>query len=141
MGIKLELSAQSREPLDAGTWEAKLVKFDSGESSNKHTPFVQPVFKVLDEDAVRTDGETFTGNLWGDKYWVTPAALFRLKQFMEEFGSEFPEDAEYDTIGELAAELTETLAGTEVTVVTGREDYVDKNDEDRQKAVITQFKF
>lgn len=141
MGIKVELSAQSREPIADGKWQVKLVKFDSGESTQKNTPFVQPVFKVLDEDAVRTDGEKFTGNLWGDKYWVTPNALFRLKAFVEAMGGELAEGAEYDTIGEMAQDLTNDFAGTEGVVYTSLEDYVDKDDNDRQKAVIDEYEF
>ncbi len=141
MGIKVELSAQSREPLAVGKWEVKLLKFDSGESSVKGTPFVQPVFKVLDADAERTDGEKFTGNLWGDKYWVTPGALFRLKEFVAEaFGGALPgEGQEFDTIAEYAQELTDAYAGTEMVVTTGLESYVDKNDNDRSKAIIVEF--
>lgn len=142
MGIKVELSAQSREPLAKGTWEVKLVKFDSGLSSNKQTPFVQPVFKVLDEDAVRIDGEKFGGNLWGDQYWVTGAALYRLKEFTEALGGELPgEGEEFDTIAEYAQELTNEFAGTTGTVTTDLESYVDKNENDRQKAIIVEFDF
>lgn len=137
MGIKIELSANSREPLSPGQWQATLTKFEHGKSSVKETPFVQPVFKMTDEDAVRQDGEPFKGNVWGDKYWVTSGALFRLKEFVDALGSELPgEGTEVEGEAEYAEMLTDALSGTDVTITTGLRPY-EKDGETRYAVEVT----
>lgn len=150
MGIKIELSAQNRDPLAPGEWEATLVKFEHGKSGNKKTPFVQPVFKVTDEDAVRvvktddgeyeTSEEPFKGNLWGDNFWLTPGALFRLKEFLEQLGSELPgEGEEVESEVEYAEMLNDMVGGTDLTVLTELEEFEHKG-EDRVKAVVAEVR-
>lgn len=151
MGIKIELSANSRMPLAPGRWEFELVKFEHGKSGVKKTPYVQPVFKVLDEDAVRveldedtgelfTGEEKFTGRVWGDNYWLTSNSLFRLKNLVAELGSELPgEGEEVDDEAVYAQMLTDELAESTVVVQTGIEDYEDKNGDTRYKTVIEEF--
>lgn len=138
MGFKVpELTAQSKAPLAAGQWEVKFAKFVFGTNADKTKDYVQPTFKVVDEDAVDTEGETYKRNLYGDRFWLTSAAMWRLKNFAEELEVEIPEAGEeYDSIGEYAAALTEAFDGLEGTVGTSLEDYVDKDNNDRQKAVI-----
>lgn len=144
MGFKVpELTAQTKAPLAAGTWDVRFVKFESGESSQKKTPYVQPVFKVVDEDAVDTEGEPFKKSLWADKFYLTPAAMWRLKKFASEAEvGELPEAGdEYDSLAEYASDLTELFSGLEATVVTELRDWADKDENPRQSAEVTEYKF
>ena len=113
-----EIVANNFEPLANGTWNATFVKFESDLSSVKKTPYVQPVFKMDDPEAVRIDGEPFKGNVWGEKFWLSEKAMFRVKKFFEDAGAEMPESGEqFDTLADYAAALTEQLQGTEVRLV------------------------
>lgn len=143
MGFKVpELTANSKAPLAEGKWEAKFVKFQSGESSVKKTPYVQAIFKVVDEDAVDTEGEPYKRNLYADTFYLTSNAMYRLKNFAAEAEVEIPEAGdEYDSLAEYAADLTDAFAGLEGVVTTTLEDYTDKNDNERQKAVVVEYQF
>lgn len=143
MGFKVpELTAQSKAPLDKGQWEVRFVKFQSGESSQKKTPYVQAIFKVVDEDAVDTEGNKYNRNLYADTFYLTPAAMWRLKKFASEAEVEIPDAGEeYDTLTEYASDLTDAFAGLEGVLTTDLEDFTDKDDNDRQKAVVVEYKF
>lgn len=143
MGFKVpELTANSKSPLDRGEWEVRFVKFQAGESSVKKTPYVQAIFKVVDEDAVDTEGEPFKRNLYADTFYLTSNAMFRLKNFAAEAEVEIPHAGdEYETLAEYAADLTEAFAGLEGSVVTDLEDFTDKDDNERQKTVVVEYKF
>ncbi len=143
MGFKVpELTAQSKAPLAEGEWEVKFVKFTSGESSQKKTPYVQAVFKVVDTDAVDTEGEAFKRNLYADTFYLTPAAMWRLKNFATLAEVEIPEAGdEYDSLAEYAADLTDAFAGLEGVAVTTLEEYESKDGETKQKVVVTDYKF
>jgi len=144
-----DLSGSTQQPLAAGQWEVRFVKFASGESTVKKTPYVQPVWKVTDEDAVDIDGEPYKRNLYGDSFWLSEKAAWRLKKFADSAGVELPEkDTEYDSLAEYAADLTELFEGLEGLAVTEVERYArkedDPDDEDNWtgvKAVVTEYKF
>jgi len=129
MGFKVpELTANTKAPLAEGKWDMRFVKFTSGESSQKKTPYVQAVWKVLDEDAVDTEGEPYKRNFFGDTFYLTENAMWRLKKFASEAEVEIPEAGEeYDSLAEYAADLTEAFNGLEATVETVLEEY-EKND-------------
>ncbi len=143
MGFKVpELQANSKAPLDGGKWNMAFSKFSSGESTVKKTPFVQAVFKVTDEDAVDLDGEPY-GNraFYGDTFYLTPAAMWRLKKFASEAGVDIPESGdEYDSLAEYASDLTDAFEGVEALVEVEVESYQTKTDEDGEetgrKAVV-----
>lgn len=137
MGFKVpELTANSKAPLEEGTWEMKFSKFQSGLSSQKKTPYVQIVWKVVDEEAVDTEGEPYKRNFFGDTFYLTSKAMWRLKKLAEVAEVEIPEAGdEYDSLAEYASDLTDAFAGLEATVRTVLEDYEDKDGNPRQKAV------
>lgn len=143
MGFKVpELTANSKAPLDAGEWEMQFVKFQSGESSQKKTPYVQAIFKVVDPDAVDTEGEPYKKNFYADTFYLTEAAMWRLKKFASEAEVEVPEAGEeYDSLAEYASELTDAFQGLEGVVTTDLEDFTDKDGNERQKAVVASYKF
>lgn len=122
MGFKVDWGTNSDDSssvgkLAEGRYEAELLKFESGTSSQKGTPFVRPVFGNL-VDAVDVDG-----NEWPNKwkvntdrseltFWLSPKAMWRLKKFASDFGVELPdEDAEFDSLEEFAEILGELFAG------------------------------
>lgn len=133
-----ELTAQSKAPLEKGVWEGRITKFQSGESSKKKTPFVQVLFAITDEDAVDTEGEPFgKRTFYGDTFYLTSAAMFRLKNFALEAGVEIPDAGEeFDSLKDYAAALTELFSGIDVDLTVEHEEYVDKDDNDRIKAVV-----
>jgi hypothetical protein len=143
MGFKVpQLTAQSKAPLAEGDWEVRFVKFQSGESSVKKTPYVQVIWKVTDEEAVDTEGEPYKKNFFGDTFYLTENAMWRLKKFASEAEVEIPEAGEeYDTLAEYAADLTDAFHGLEAVVTTVLEDYEDKDGNERQKAVTESYKF
>lgn len=144
MGIKVpELKANSKAPLDEGTWEVAFQKFTSGVSSKKKTPFVQVVFKVTDEDAVDADGEPYGKRpFYGDTFYLTEAAMFRIHNFASDAGVDLGElDAEYDSWKEYAAALTELFEGVEGTVDTEFEYYENKAGDEVAKAVAVEYDF
>lgn len=143
MGFKVpQLTAQSKAPLAEGDWEVRFVKFQSGESSVKKTPYVQVIWKVTDEEAVDTDGEPYKKNFFGDTFYLTENAMWRLKKFASEAEVEIPEAGEeYDSLAKYAADLTDAFHGLEAVVTTVLEDYEDKDGNDRQKAVTESYKF
>lgn len=132
MGFKVpELSANSKAPLDEGKWDARFVKFISGESSLRKTPYVQVVWKITDEEAVDVEGEAYKRNLFGDTFYLTEAAMWRLKKFASEAEVEIPEAGdEYDSLAEYAADLTDAFGGVEATLTTTVEKYPSKADRD-----------
>src|SRR5688500_2083600 len=101
MGFKVpELTAQSRSPLAEGSWDMGVKSFKSGESSVKKTPFVQVVLRVV-EDAVDAEGEEYKRDFYGDKFYLTPNAMWRLHKFASEAGVELPDAGEdFDSVGE-----------------------------------------
>lgn len=136
------LTAQSNSPLEEGKWEAKFVKFTSGESSQKKTPYVQLVLKITDEDAVDTEGEPYKRNLFADTFYLTEAAMWRLKKFASEAEVEIPEaGAEYDSLKEYTADLNDAFAGLELMVSTEIEEYENKDGETKEKAVVVEYTF
>lgn len=144
MGFKVpELTAQSKAPLDKGTWEVRFNKFFHGSNAAKDKDYVQPTFKVTDADAVDTDGEPYKRLVYGDRFWLTSNAMWRLKNFAEELEVEIPEAGEeFDSIGEYAGALTEQFSGLEGTISTDLEDYdaeVDGETVVKTKAVITEM--
>lgn len=143
MGFKVpELTANSKAPLEEGQWEMRFVKFASGESSKKKTPYVQAVWKVLDEDAVDTEGEPYKRNFWGDTFYLTENAMWRLKNFASEAEVEIPEAGEeYDTLAEYAADLTDAFNGLEAVVTTELEAYEKNDGSEGTKAVTVEYKF
>lgn len=147
MGFKVpNLTAQSKAPIAAGDWEMKFVKFASGESSQKKTPYVQVVWKVVDPEAVNTEGDPYKGNFFGDTFYLTEAAMWRIKKFASEAEVEIPEAGdEYDSLAEYAADLTDAFGGLEAVVTTEVESYQTKDDsegeETGRKAVTADIKF
>ena len=143
MGFKVpELTAQSRAPLDKGAWDMRFKTFKHGESSQKKTPFVQAVFKVVDEDAVDTEGNAYKKDFYADTFYLTPNAMWRLKKFASEAGVELPEAGdEYDSLADFAQDLTEAFDGLEGTVEVDLESFTDKDDNERQKAVPVGYNF
>lgn len=143
MGFKVpELTANSKAPLTEGKWEMQFVKFQSGESSQRKTPFVQAIFKVTDPEAVDTEGEPYKRNFYADTFYLTSAAMWRLKNFAAEAEVELPEAGdEYDSLAEYASDLTDAFQGLEGVVTTGLEEFTDKDGNDRQKAVVEEYSF
>lgn len=143
MGFKVpELTANSKAPLDEGTWEMKFVKFTSGESSKRKTPYVQVVWKVVDEEAVDTEGEVYKRNYFGDTFYLTENAMWKIKTFASEAEVEIPEAGdEYDSLAEYAADLTEAFAGVEATVTTELENYEKNDGTPGVKSVTVEHKF
>lgn len=143
MGFKVpELTAQTKAPLAAGEWEMRFVKFTSGESSKKKTPYVQAVWKVTDPEAVDTEDEPYKRNFFGDTFYLTEAAMWRIKKFASEAEVEIPEAGEeYDTLSEYAADLTEAFAGLEAVVTTALEEYEKNDGSEGVKAVTESYKF
>jgi hypothetical protein len=140
MGFKVpELTANSKAPLAEGKWEVRFVKFQSGESSVKKTPYVQAIFKVTDEDAVDTEGEPYKRNLYADTFYLTSNAMYRLKNFATLAEVEIPEAGdEYDSLAEYAADLTEAFSGLEGVVTVVHETYENKDGEEKVKAVVAE---
>lgn len=140
MGFKVpEVTATSKAPLAEGTWSMEFVKFTSGISKNKKTPFVQAMFRVLDEDAVDDDGEPWgKRQFFGETFYLTDKAMWRLKKFASNAEVEIPEAGdEYDSLKEYAADLTDAFDGAEVQVTTVIEKFfsakngdADEDDED-----------
>lgn len=121
MGFKVpEVTAQSKAPLAEGVWDMEFLKFTSGTSSQKKTPYVQAVFKVVDEEAVDADGEPWgKRQFFGETFYLTDKAMWRLKKFASNAGVEIPEAGdEYDTLKEYAADLTDAFEAATVTVTT-----------------------
>ncbi len=115
-----DLTGTARAPLAPGNWEAAFVKFTSGTNQVGDKEYVQPVWKVTDDDAVDTSGEPFKRQVWGDRFWLTAAAGWRLKKFAEEAGAKLPDTGEqFESVADYASELTEVFAGTEATLTTG----------------------
>lgn len=143
MGFKVpELTSNSKAPLDRGAWDMQVKTFKHGESSVKKTPFVQVVFKVVDESAVDTEGEPYKRDFYGDTFYLTPNAMWRLKKFVSEAGVELPEAGEeYDSLADYAADLTDAFSGLEGTVEVDLETFTDKDDNERQKAVPVAYSF
>jgi len=125
-----ELSANSKAPLAEGTWEMKFVKFTHGESSQKKTPFVQVVWKVIDEEAVDSEGEPYNRNFFGDTFYLTENAMWRIKKFASEAEVEIPESGEeYDSLAEYTSDLTDAFAGLEGVLTVIHETYPKKGED------------
>jgi hypothetical protein len=110
------------------------------------------VWKVIDEEAVDTEGEPYKRNLYGDTFYLTEAAMWRIKKFASEAEVEIPEAGEeYDSLAEYASDLTDAFSGLEGVVSTELEKFfskkngdTDENDEDTWtglKAVVVEYKF
>ncbi len=143
MGFKVpELTASTKLPLDKGSWDMVFKKFVSGESSVKKTPFVQAIFKVVDEEAVDTEGNAYKRDFYADTFYLTPNAMWRLKKFASEAEVEIPAAGdEYDDLAEYAQDLTDAFEGLEATVEVDLESYEDKEGNERQKAVPVGYNF
>lgn len=143
MGFKVpELTANTKAPLAEGSWEMRFVKFESGESSKKRTPYVQAVWKVVDAEAVDTEDEPYKRNFFGDTFYLTENAMWRIKNFASEAEVEIPEAGEeYDSLSEYASDLTEAFAGLEAVVTTELEEYEKNDGTPGIKAVTVDYKF
>ncbi len=143
MGFKVpQLTANSKAPLAEGDWEMRFVKFTSGESTVKKTPYVQSVWKVVDAEAENTEGEPYKGNFFGDTFYMTDNAMWRLKKFASEAELEIPEAGEeYDTLAEYAAELTDIFSGVEAVLTIVLEEYEKNDGSEGIKAVTESYKF
>lgn len=141
MGFKVpELKAASKSPLAEGVWEVEFKKFTSGVSAKKKTPFVQAVFKVTDEDAVDTDGEAYKRDLYADTFYLTEAAMWRIKKFASEAEIEIPDAGdEFDSLADYAKALSEAFGGLSGTVEVEHEEFEDKDGNDRVKAVVAEY--
>lgn len=134
--INLKGNSGARGVLPEGAYVVRLTKFEHGESSVKKTPYVQPVYTLVE------DAEDSLGNSWGkrklfgDKMYLTPNALWRLKNFASTAGVELPDDeVEYESYAEFAAELTDLFEGDytgEVEV-----DEYEKNGDTKEFNVVT----
>ena len=143
MGFKVpELQAQSKSPLDKGTWDMRFKKFVHGESSVKKTPFVQAIFKVVDEDAVDVEGNAYKRDFYADTFYLTPNAMWRLKNFASTAEVEVPGSGEeFDSLADFAEALTDAFDGLEGTVEVDLETYEDKDGNERQKSVPVGYSF
>lgn len=148
MGVIVpEMTAGSKAPLAAGEWEVRVDKFVAGESSKKKTPYVQLVLSVLDEEAEDAEGEPYgKRKLYADTFYLTPAAMWRLKKFLVEDAGVDDGDipsagAEYESWGEYASALTDFVQGLEGTVVTSLETYEANDGTDKQKVVVEEYNF
>lgn len=155
MGFKVpEVTANSKAPLAPGDWNMDFLKFTSGISKNKKTPFVQAVFTIdADEEAVDNDGEDWgKRHFYADTFYLTDKAMFRLKNFAAEAEVEIPEAGEeFDSLKEYAAALTDAFDGVSATLSTKVEKfYSEKNgdtdpDDERTwtgvKAVVEEYTF
>lgn len=126
----------SKAPLDAGTWEVVLAEVNTGESSQKKTPYVELVWKVTDEDAVKTDGASAKNSRVWDTYYMSEKALWRVQKVASALGVEldFPETGEVDVseVQSVVAEAFRDAVGDSANVVTELRDYTNKNGEDAQ---------
>lgn len=144
MGFKVpELKANSKAPLEAGTWDMEFQKFVAGVSSQKKTPFVQAIFKVTDPEAVDTAGEPYGKRpFYGDTFYLTEPAMFRIHNFASDAGVDLGElDDEYSSVKEYAAAVTELFDGVEVAVETEIEDYEKKDGSTGYKSVVVEYNF
>lgn len=141
-----DLTGEARSPLAPGKWEAEFVKFVSGNNQVGDKEFVQPVWKVTDDDAVDTSGEPFKRQVWADKFWLTKAAGWRLGKFAKEAGVELPATGEkFESVADYAAELTEAFAGLDGVLVTDlrvhQEDTELPVEEQRRYTEVTGYEF
>lgn len=132
MGFKVpEVTANSKAPLAAGEWNMDFKKFTSGVSSVQKTPYVQAVFTLdPEEEAVDADGEDWgKRQFFGETFYLTDKAMWRLKKFASNAEVEIPEAGEeFDSLKEYAAALTDAFEGVSVTVNTVIEKfYSEKN--------------
>lgn len=141
MGIVIDLGATGggyRPPLAAGDWSVELVKFVSDTSKNKGTPYVEPVFKVVEEGAVDTEGNDFDRPVYGGfklRFYPTTGAVFRLKEFARELGVELgSEKLELESMAAFAEDLTESFEGG-YTLKVENEEY-EKDGETRLAARV-----
>lgn len=80
-----------RPPLmPKGTYRGTLIKHEFGKSKNKGTPYVEftarvddagPDINSADLKGVRLDGKTFS-----ESFYLTPDAMYRLKEFLQSLG-------------------------------------------------------
>lgn len=81
-------------PLPTGTYSLLVTKFEFGESAQKKTPFVRYHFTILgaqpDVDQARLAEATAVRLLaersLEEEFYITPAALPRLKEFIQQCG-------------------------------------------------------
>lgn len=129
MGVKIDLRGDgggSKAPIAEGTWDAVVTKWVKGNSSKKETPFVQPIFKIT-EEAEDVDGNPYKRPVYGENFYITEKAVWRLKKFVSDSGLELSGDEfegeSFDEIAEvLAEELTELYSNTDFVINTELED-------------------
>jgi hypothetical protein len=133
MGFKVDFGGTSDDKkfedkkfalLEEGTHTATFLKFESGLSSQKGTPYIRPVFTgVL--DAQDTDGNEWpeSKQVWSDwetlTFYITEKAMWRLKKLASELGVELPDaEEEFDSFGEFVEEMNEAFGAgnTEYTI-------------------------
>lgn len=81
-------SAERPKPLPSGTYRLEITGHEFGTSSQKGTPFVQFNFKVVEpgEDVDPEDLDDvkeWQKRTLQDKFYLTEAAMYRLREFME----------------------------------------------------------
>lgn len=73
-----------------GTYRGTIVKHEYGKSTKKQTPYVEFTARVDEagDDIVRTDleGVRFEGRTFSESYYLTPDAMYRLKEFLQSLG-------------------------------------------------------
>ena len=110
----LETSADSIEPpkaLPAGTYVLQIGQHSFGESSQKKTPYVEYSAVPVDHDEDVDTEELEEFQNWREKnlrlrFYLSPAALFRVKQFLEIVG--------LDTSGKSLKELIPQAQGAQI---------------------------
>ena len=129
MGVKIDLRGDgggSKAPIAEGKWDAVVTKWVKGNSSKKETPYVQPIFKIT-EEAEDVDGNAYKRPVYGENFYITAAAVWRLKNFVSDAGLQLSGDEfegeTFDEIAEiLAEELTELFKDSDFVITTELED-------------------
>jgi hypothetical protein len=79
-------------PLPNGTYLGKLAKYEIGKSREKQTPFIRYTVQLLapgeDVDAAQLEGIDVTQRAFRYDLYVTPDAMFRVKEFFLKLGIE-----------------------------------------------------
>lgn len=100
---------EAPKPTPIGTYEAVVLKYETGESSEKHTPYVRFWIKPMTpQEDVDTQAFTDFGGQealakvkFRQDFYLTEDALYRLKKFLE---VTLKLDGAGKSIGELLAE-------------------------------------
>lgn len=146
INVKSAKSGGTRRPLAAGEWEARLEEVNAKESSQKKTPFVELVWKIVDSDAESTDGSAYRGKVW-DQLYVTDKSFFRVLKAASELEVDLglPDDEEVDVDVQDLVEAFRDAVGSEATVVVKLEDdqngkTYDGTDEVKQYVRVAEYK-